>query len=263
MLMRTEVGNMARMRQSGLFTAFLFLGLFNSSARAGLRETIDARAIQWSNLIVRATFTSVAKAQPLGNSGWEYRVFNFKVDEVLDGKPDAGDLISVIHFKGPQPTHTGPSGQHLGDEQIGKSFVMLLHHEKDLPWSDSAQDSDPRTPALHDLHGFILVSIQSSDDFDADALADLKHQISDVRAAEAQFNPDDAKTEAGVLAEAADATEEQEAEHALLEMGPKAADAVKMAAAQADEPGKSKLLSLVKRISPPAILDDPAAATRP
>jgi hypothetical protein len=252
-----------RYRRKGLLIAVAWLASAIFPALGCLRETLDARAIQWSQLIVKATFNSVTPPQNLGNEGWQYRIYTFTTNEVLDGSAAANDTIAVVRFMGPQYTRTGPCAQTLTDQQVGKSFVLLLRKEQDLPWSTLPTNIDQRTPALHDRHAFVLVNIQSGDDLDADGMADLKRQIADVRAAEAAFNPADAQVQANVLANAADATEAQEAEHALLEMGPKALTVIQAAAAQAPPAGQTRLTRIAQAVSPPSIVDETAGTTRP
>jgi hypothetical protein len=53
---------------------------------------------------------------------------------------------------------------------------------------------------------------------------------------------------------AADDTEESQAEQAILEIGPKALPVLKDALAAADDSGKGRINKVIRQISPPAIL---------
>jgi hypothetical protein len=253
----------AKLRALGVIVVLGWVGMAFSSVWGCLRPTLDARGIEWSQLIVKGTFRSVGEAQNLGNAGWQYRIYIFQINEVLDGSAGVNGQISVVRFVGPMDTRSGPCAQSLTKDQIGKSFYLLLRRQENVSWSENPSDADPRTAELHQLNAYLIVNIQSSDDLDADGVADLKHQISDVRSAEAQFVAADAQTQATVLANAADATEAQEAEHALLEMGFKAADTIKAVEKGASAEGQIPLKRVVDAISPPSIVEESSATTRP
>lgn len=253
----------AKRRALGMFILLGWLGTAFSPVWGCLRPTLDARGIQWSQYIVKATFQSMGDLRNLGNTEWQYRIYTFQVDEVLDSTIGLIRPISVVRFVGPMDTRSGPCALSLTKDQIGKSFFLLLRREADVNWSDNPADADPRTADLHHLNSYLIVNIQSSDDLDADGVADLKHQISDVRAAEGQFVAVDAQTQATVLANAADATEAQDAEHALLEMGFKAADTIKAVEQGVSAQGQIPLKRVVDAISPPPIVDESSATTRP
>jgi hypothetical protein len=84
-------------------------------------------------------------------------------------------------------------------------------------------------------------------------LADAKYTISSTRQAEAQFNAVDAKLQVQTLINAADDTEQDQAEHAIMEMGPKALAVLNQALSAADDVAKARLQKVIDAVSPPTI----------
>jgi hypothetical protein len=97
------------------------------------------------------------------------------------------------------------------------------------------------------------VHLDSTDDLGTEGMANAKFAISSTRAAEAQFNPDDAKVQVQTLVNAYDDTEEQQAEQAILDMGPKALPILKDALAKADDSGKARLEKVITAVAPPPL----------
>jgi hypothetical protein len=234
------------------------LGAGGNCGWACLRSSLDDRAVEWSTLIVQCkllsaatpvAFASAATTQPTGG----YQVFQFQVGQCLDGQAKAGDQIQVIRFIVAGTDQTTLCGQGPLKDQIGKSFVLLLRPQDQLRWSKNRTDTDPRTPQINDLKAFVIVHLESADDLGKDGLADLKYTISDTRAAEAAFDKDDAKVQAQTLIRAADETEADQAEHALLEMGPKALGILRSVAANASDAGRARLNRVIEAVSPPPI----------
>jgi len=215
---------------------------------ACLRDTADARAIQWSTLIVDAKLTSIGDQAPLA-SPYAYRVYQFQVTQTLDGKAPDGP-VSVIRFFSPQGSGNSVCGM-LTPDAVGKSFVLLLHAEADVPMGDS--NSDPRTPALHQLHAFVLVYMAADSDLGTTGLDDLKQQISDTRQAEAAVTDADATLQAQTCAGAADDTEADQAEQALEQMGFKALPAIQKVYDSSDADGKQRLKEAIDALALPAM----------
>jgi hypothetical protein len=244
---------------SRIFTTMVVLLLaLNGRAIACLRTTLDSRAIQWSTLIVQARLTSVAPIADLTGAStkasphaWRYQTYIFNTSTVLDGSAEPAGNITVIRFVAPDaPTDSSECAQDLTTEQLGKSFVLLLLPESTLSWTSNPSDPDPRTAQIHALKAFIIVHLESADDLGLDGLADLKSTISDTRSAEAQVTSQQARTQAIALSQAADGTEADQAEHTLLEMGPKALDAIKSVLAGASDIGRARLARVIKAITP-------------
>jgi hypothetical protein len=197
---------------------------------------------------------SPPSTQPAVNSAGSFQLYEFEVTAVLDGKKTPGKTLSIIRFlTEPDAQKNSVCGQQLTAAQIGKSFLLLLRPESDLRWSDTANAPDPRTAHLHKLKAFTVVHLESTDDLGAEGLADAKYTISSTRQAEAQFNADDAKVQVQTLINAADDTEQDQAEHAILEMGPKALPTLKQLLSGADDVARVRLQKVIDALSPPAI----------
>jgi len=95
--------------------------------------------------------------------------------------------------------------------------------------------------------------MEFASDLGAEGLQDAKYTITSTRAAEAQFSADDAKLQAQTVINAADDTEEVQAEHALLEMGPKAIPVLTDAMSQAGPDGKTRLQKVIRALAPPSL----------
>jgi hypothetical protein len=247
------------MRPRLLTTMVVLLLALNHRTAACLRATLDARAVQWSTLIVQAKLSAVGPLKDLSAAStrqsihaWRYQTYQFEVLFVLDGSAKVGQTVTTVRFVSPDASSdSSECGQSLTSDQIGKSFVLLLRPEADVSWSTAAASADARTAQIHDIKAFIVVHLEGADDLGADGLADLKNTISDTRTAESQFNPAQAKIQALALAQAADDTEADQAEHTLLEMGPKALDAIQSVLANtATDLGKTRLTRVIKSISP-------------
>ncbi|HTW93893.1 MAG TPA: hypothetical protein VMD30_03800 [Tepidisphaeraceae bacterium] len=215
---------------------------------ACLRDTIDARGIQWSTLIVDARLISVGDQTPLA-SPFSYRVYQFQITQTFDGKAQ-GKQISVIKFFSPQGNGSPVCGM-LTPDAVGQSFVLLLRPEADVPMG-GAKD-DPRTPKVHALHAFTIVYMAAQSDLGSSGIDDLKGQISDTRQAEAAVTNDAATLQAQTLAGAADDTEADQAEQALEEMGFKALPAIKKVYDSADASGKDRLKPAIDALSLPSM----------
>jgi len=239
--------------------AFLALAIFCGDCSACLRDTLDDRAIQWSSLIVLAKLSSVGKAQSLNPTATQpsagmYQICQFEVTSCLDGTGKPGDRISVIRFvANSDAAKSTECGQKLTDSEVGKSFLLLLRPEADLSWDTSGDQTDPRTSQIHDLKAFAIVHLDSADDLGTEGLANAKFAVSSTRAAEAQFNSDDARVQVQTLVSAYDDTEEQQAEQAVLDMGYKALPILKDALAKADDAGKAKLQKVIAEVAPPPL----------
>ena len=232
----------------------LLLAVIYRPSLACLRDTLDDRAVQWSTSIVLANLTAVHDPQLLADP-IQYQVYDFAITSVIDGSGKAGDTIHIVRFiAGPDTMKSSICGEALGDKQIGKSFLLMLRPEADLRWSGSQKNTDPRTPELHAMKAFVVVHLELAYDLGAEGLDDAKYTISSTRAAEAQFKADDAKLQVQTMINAADDTEESQAEQALLDMGPKALPVLNDALAGADESGKGRLNKVIREISPPTLL---------
>jgi hypothetical protein len=254
-----EVAMIDRIRRLGALAVLAcVLAVFGGQSRGCLRELLDARAIQWSSLIVQGKLISIGTPQPMGSgtthpTDWTCQIYTFQVSDVFDG-PDTTGQVQVIRFIGPEETRSDPCGQDLDEKSLGKAFVLMLRPESQVSWSNQAGDIDPRTSQIHDLGAYLLVHLESSSDLGRDGLADLRRQIADTRAAEAQFSSDQARVQANTLATAADETEADQAEQALEAMGIKAAHIVREVQQGASDAAKARLQRVIDAIAVPAIV---------
>lgn len=250
--------------------AIVIIGLLLASslpAPACLRDALDDRAVEWSTLIVMAKLTAVHDPQtiasittrPSGNSNsptsTQFQTYDFQVTANIDGQSKPGDSLHVIRFITDADTaKSSICGQALNPRMVGKSFFLMLRPESNLHWSDREKGPDPRTPELHALNAFMIVHLELASDLGPDGIDDAKYTVTSTRAAEAQFKADDAKIQVQTLVNAQDDTEESQAEHALLEMGPKAIPTLTAYASQLDEEGQARIQKVMRELSPPSIL---------
>jgi hypothetical protein len=241
---------------------FLLVDLSARTSFACLRDALDDRAVQWSSEIVLANLVAISIPQPMdsqadnadSSSAKQFQTYDFEITASYDGPGKVGEKVRVIRFiLGPDSQKSSICGQAFTHSQVGKSFLLLLRPEADLSWGERANDSDPRTPELHALKSFVVVHLESARDLGTDGLEDAKYTISSTRAAEAQFKVDDAKLQAQTMINAADDTEESQAEHALTEMGPKVVPVLQDAMTQADPAGRSRLQRVIRSVSPPSL----------
>jgi hypothetical protein len=232
----------------------LILGLAAKTGLGCLRDSLDDRAVQWSSEIVLANLVAINDPQPMGSDASPaYQTYDFQVTDSYDGPGKVGDKVRVIRFiLGPGSEKSSICGQAFTATQIGKSFLLLLRPEADLPWSDGSDD--PRTAEVHALNAFVVVHLEAMRDLGAEGLDDAKYTISSTRAAEAQFKVDDCKLQAQTMVDAADDTEESQAEHALMEMGPKIVPVLRGLLNGADPASRGRLMRVIRAVSPPTLL---------
>lgn len=240
---------------------FLLVGSSAKPVFACLRDALDDRAVQWSSEIVLAKLAVINNPQPMDSSQandanpMQFQTYDFEITSSYDGPAKVGEKVRIIRFiLGPDTAKSSICGQAFTTSQVGKSFLLLLRPEADLRWSDRTSDPDPRTPEIHALKAFVVVHLESAYDLGTDGLEDAKYTVSSTRAAEAQFKADDAKIQVQTMIEAADDTEESQAEHTLVEMGPKVVPVLQDALSQADPAGRTRLERVIRAVSPPTLL---------
>jgi hypothetical protein len=245
--------------------AALVIGLSSLPAAACLRTSLDDRAVEWSTLIVLAKLTAIHDAQTIASitsrpaesaksGSIEFQTYDFEVTSVVDGAAKIGDAIHVIRFMdGGSTAKNSICGQTFTPRTVGKLFFLLLRPEADLRWTDRDNGPDPRTPELHALGAYYVVHLELASDLGNEGIEDAKYTVTSTRAAEGQFKVDDARLQAQTLVNAQDDTEEGQAEHALLEMGPKAIDALKAYMSEVDDQGKARIQRVIRQLLPPSI----------
>jgi hypothetical protein len=239
----------------GAAAVVLVISLLAGSSLACLRDSLDDRAVQWSSEIVMAKLAGVNDPKPMdSSSSTQFQTYDFEVTDSYDGPAKVGEKVHVIRFiAGSDTQKSSICGQTFTTAQVGKSFLLFLRSEADLRWNDRGGDSDPRTPEVHALKAFVVVHLESAYELGTDGLEDAKYTISSTRAAEAQFKADDAKLQAQTMVNAADDTEEAQAEHALIEMGPKVVPVLEDLMKTADPDARSRLQKVIRAVSPPTL----------
>jgi hypothetical protein len=246
----------------------LIILAISQSVRADcMRDSVDSLAVQWSTLIVQAKLVKTGQpiqipaadgAKPASRpmQGYQYKIDEFEITQVLDGKAKPADHIKIVIFAPPGKMEDSICGDDVTPDLIGKSYVLLLRPESHMHWSGTAGAADPRPAELHDQKTWCVVHLDYADDLGTDGIDSIKNTISQTRSSESQFKQDEAKTQAHTLATAADDTEAGDAGHALVEMGVKAIPAIQAEILTADDEAKQRLSAVVKQLSPPPIVVD-------
>jgi hypothetical protein len=239
----------------GAAAIILVITFLAGSGFACLRDSLDDRAVQWSSEIVMVKLAGMNDPKPMdSSSSTQYQTYDFEITASYDGPAKVGEKVSVIRFiAGPDTQKSSICGQAFTTAQVGKSFLLFLRPEADLRWSDRGADSDPRTPEVHALKAFVVVHLESAYELGTEGLEDAKYTISSTRVAEAQFKADDAKLQAQTMINAADDTEETQAEHALTEMGPKVVPVLEDLMKSADPDARNRLQKVIRAVSPPTL----------
>jgi hypothetical protein len=244
--------------------ATIVIGLYRLPLQACLRTSLDDRAVEWSTLIVMGKLTAIHDPQRITSittrpsdkakpESIEFQTYDFEVTSNIDGAAKTGDAIQVIRFiADASGAKNSICGQTFTPRTVGKLFFLMLRPESDLKWSEGG--SDPRTRELHALGAYYVVHLELASDLGNDGIEDAKYTVTSTRAAEAQFKADDAKLQAQTLVNAQDDTEENQAEHALLEMGPKAIGALTAYKSEVDDQGRTRIQKVIRQLSPPSIL---------
>lgn len=240
-----------------IFSILLGLAVFSSSAAACLRETLDAKTVQWSQLIVRAKLEDPGKANAITASPATapavapegYVISTFEVSEVLDGAAAPGShpirVLRLVSSKA-KPANCPVT---LAGKKAGDGFILLLRRcdQTELPGSGFIPEEARRD-------AYVLVHALGSET-DADAVADLKQMIKDVRSAEAGATDDVIKPQVDALSSAADETEAEDAHKALLEFGLKALPALraKIDDTAVTDTGRTRLRGVIEELAPPPL----------
>ena len=226
---------------------------------ACLSDAPDQRAVQWSTLIVKATLKDISSAQPIDATTAStqpavlFRIYHLNVADVFDGDSKPGSTLAVVRFFR-SGTAADPCSLHWVASSVGKPYLLLLRPLRDLRLDGEASVvQDHGSTALMDRANWAVVFGRAAADFTSDAADDLKHTIADVRAAEAHMVSDDVRTQALTLAAAADDTEAQAAEHALLDMGYKALPTLVSVRDSSDPAGRIRLAPVIRDLSLPAL----------
>jgi hypothetical protein len=254
-----------------IFTMILGLTIFTGHANACLRDTLDVRAVQWSDLIVCAklveagkvteidrttsatTAPTTAPALPPGTVAPEgFVVATFEVIETIDGATPAGaQPIRVLRMVSPSARPASCtaslSGKHTGD-----SFILLLRRCDQTELAGAPANAIPQEVRKE---AFVVVHAIAAAEADAGAIADLKQMIQDVRHAEAGATDDTIQPQVDAVANAADETEAEDAQKTLLELGPKALPALrtKMDDASVRDSGRSRVRRMIEELAAPAL----------
>ena len=243
-------------------------------AKACLRASPDARAVQWSSVIVEGKLTSVAEPveltrlkepaevgkPPLAHA-YFYQLYTFDVTDVLDGRVRRGQDVRVVRFFGQlaqvDPDNP-PCSQHLRKEQVGQSFILLLRPERESRLQALTLNpavGDIRTEALHKLGAYVVVNLVPRAEMDADEKAATKQLIADARRADREYSAERARNAAERVATSAEAPESEAEANALLAMGPRAIPEMTRVwnSFRGPRSGRDRLQVLIAELTPPAI----------
>jgi hypothetical protein len=225
---------------------WLVAGMFvlAQQAQACLRSTIDERAVQWSTVIVKATFQEGGPPADQPPQAWPaLAILKWKVVESYDGKHKADDTITVLTFPSNDPDKPTLPCQEVPAK--GHSQVMLLRPASECTFDKLGERVKQEKDA------YVIVARLTAEEATEEAVKDLKQQIETTRKAEGQFSEKDAKFQAETLANALDDTEAEHADAALVTMGPKALPAVKEQLTKANPAGRNRLQRIIVELSPP------------
>ena len=244
------------------------------AATACLRASPDARAVQWSSVIVEGKLKSIdepveltrvkepaeAGKPPLVHA-YFYQLCTFDVTDVLDGRARRGQDVRVVRFFGQLAQvdpENPPCSQHLRKEQVGQSFILLLRPERELRLQALTLGPtvrDIRTEALHKLGAYAVVNLVPREEVDADEKTATKQLIADVRRADREFSAERARNAAERVATSAETPESETEANALLAMGPRAIPEMTRVWNNVRGPrsGRDRLQTLIAELTPPAI----------
>jgi len=248
-------------------------------ARACLRDEIDEKTIQWSNLIVEARLVEVSERvemkalavkPPKGAKGGDIsavywlRVYSFEVQKVID--PAGGSVkprhrIEVVRFFGkvddpgaatrpapassPSTQPVDPCLRYLTRASMGQTFVLLLRPEQDIKmhkppvWSDT-KNLDPRDAEVHGLRAYAVIHLMLRSKTSEAEMNHLRAVIAQTRAAEKKAPDAEIKKQVEVIVKAASDEEAEPAIAALKKVGYKAVGHVKSARDKKETPPEAK-----------------------
>lgn len=266
------MNNAARWQVGRVVLVFLLTCLARG-ASACLRDAPDARAIQWSSVIVEAKLTAVDEPVELARvkqaepgkpelvHEYSYQLFTFDVTDVLDGRVRRGQDVKVVVFTGrmrqPDPDRLR-CARHLRREQVGRSFILLLRPQRDLRVRVATLEpavSDFRTEALHELNAYAIVSLVPREEMDPDEKAALRQLVGDTRKAERAYSARKARRAAERVASTDEVPESQAEAEELLAMGPRAIPEMTRVWNNLRGPrsGRDRLQTLIAELTPPPI----------
>ena len=249
-------------------------------ARACLREEIDEKTIQWSNLIVEAKLVEVSERvemkalavkPPAGAKGGDIsavywlRVYSFEVQKVID--PANGSIkprhrIEVVRFFGkvddpgsstrPAVPASSPSTQpvdpclrYLTRASIGQTFVLLLRPEQDIkmtkpPVWSDTKNLDPRDAEVHGLRAYAVIHLMLRPKTSEGEMNHLRAVIAQTRAAEKKAPDAEIKKHVETIVKAESDDEAEPAIAALKKVGYKVVGYVKSARDKKETPAAAK-----------------------
>jgi hypothetical protein len=227
---------------------------FPPAAQAdGLTAQADPRAVQWSTAAVEARLISHAPVQNLTADGSVRGcVDQLIVEDVFDGSISPNDTIHLLTLQSgatAQPT-TRPA-------PIGTEFVLLLMplSAARLELPDGSQLSAPRDT-------LVAVYQIASNNLPADRRQDLMRVIHDTRAADAANTAQVIHDQVEAFAEPHDDVEQEQAEKAVYDIGPRALPELNRrlaATPQLPTLAAARLRRAIQDLSPPPLRPDNAA----
>jgi len=254
------------MSPARIFAIGLGLSLFAADASACLREKLDDRAIQWSHLIVRAKLvetgqvtaidhraspsTSASRPEDPGPASG-FVVMTFEVTDTFDGPAPGESKLRVLRLVTPNAPKTNCTAS-LSGKRPGDAFVLLLRRCDQTEMTGVSKDAIP-PEVMKDA--FIIVHAIAAAEADDGTITGLKQMIQDVRHAEAGATDESIRPQVDAIASAADETEAEDAQKALLELGPKSLPALraKMNDTTVKESAQSRVRHVIEELATPPL----------
>jgi len=178
-------------------------------------------------------------------------VNTFEVIEALDGTTSPGQQIHVLRLVSSKAKSTtcsaALSGKHEGD-----TFILLLRPLDQTELGGVTPDAIPKDSRRD---AFVVVHAIAATEADSGAVADLRQMIQDTRRAEAEATPDAIKAQVDAVANAADETEADDAQKALLELGPRTLPALRaiIDGTSVNSTGRTRVKKMIDELSPPPV----------
>ena len=211
-----------------------------------LTGNIDKRTVQWSTAIVQAKLSSLGTKMDLTSASSSmapsgkplasaYRVVSFEITDSIDGTLQPGQTVKVIGLIGGRPGDGMCPA--LMPESVGKKFILMLR-----PFGDTRIDLPDGTPLSVTPSTMVIVSqLGEGRLLMPTRFSDLKKLVGSTHDALAAVSSDTISSQVEAVAAAHDATEAEQAEKMLEDIGPMALPAIQDRLKSASGVGKNAI----------------------
>jgi hypothetical protein len=238
-----------------LFAALCLSPRVAAIARAdGLTAQADPRAVQWSSAAVEVRLISHGPTQAVAADGSVSAcVDELRVEDVFDGSIAPNDTIHLLTL-----SSSAPNQPTTRPALVGTEFVLLVMplSAARLQLPDGSHLSAPRDT-------MIAVYQIASKDLPIDRRQDLLRVIHDTRAADKAVTNQIIHDQVAAFAEPHDDVEQEQAEKAVYDIGPRALPELnrRLSAAPPLPPlAADRLRRAIQDLSPPPLRADGPAA---